>query len=89
MIRIILIILFALLFLVLLIPLLFLLLVMRILSWFGIVRRPSTNVFYKTWHAGMGFPNTDNNEPAPTEEKKERTFNKTDGEYVEFEEIKE
>ena len=88
MIRIILIILFALLFLVLLIPLLLLLLVMRILSWFGIVRRPSTNVFYKTWHAGMGFPNTDN-EPTPTEEKKESIFNKNDGEYVEFEEIKE
>lgn len=87
MIRFILIILFALLFLVLLIPLLLLLLVMRILSWFGIVRKPSTNVFYKTWHAGWGFPNTDN-EPAPTEEKKEKTFDKNDGEYVEFEEIK-
>lgn len=94
MLKLILIILFLLIFLVLLIPFLLLSIVWRILSWFGIVRKPRTNVFYRTWQAGWGTSASGGTASAEPEhsplnsDEKKRMFDKDDGEYVEFEEIK-
>lgn len=94
MLKLILIILFLLLFLVLLIPILLLSIVWRILSWFGIVRKPRTNVFYRTWQAGWGTSASGSTASAEPErsplnsDEKKKMFDKGDGEYVEFEEIK-
>ena len=94
MLKLILIILFLLLFLVLLIPILLLSIVWRILSWFGIVRKPRTNVFYRTWQAGWGTSASGGTASAEPEhsplnpDEKKKMFDKGDGEYVEFEEIK-
>ena len=94
MLKLILIILFLLLFLVLLIPFLLLSIVWRILSWFGIVRKPRTNVFYRTWQAGWrtsasgSTASAEQDHSSLNTEEKKRMFDKGDGEYVEFEEIK-
>lgn len=75
------------LFLVLLIPLLLLLIVLRVLSLFGI--GPKRNVFtYHTAWSNVMNRQREENTKRPENSESNRTFNKNDGEYVDFEEIK-
>lgn len=93
--KILLILLLVVLVIVLLIPILLFSIVWRILALFGIVKKPRTSFFYQTWQSGW---NTSQNNSGvkgdyvhshvDADEKKKKMFNKEDGEYVDFEEIK-
>ena len=86
---IILIILFVGLFLLLLVPAIVLSLVQTVLSWFGVVPKRKRTFYHRTtWNAG-GFEER-SSESVRREKKTEskKLFDKNEGEYVDYEEIK-
>lgn len=86
---IILIILFVGLFLVLLLPAILLSLINTVLSWFGLApRKRRTYYHWTTRDSGAGEEQYDRNVKTKTKSERKKLFDKNEGEYVDFEEMK-